>query len=331
MQVEIKNLSVVNKIIFVGFLLVVISLLDYLTGNEISFSIFYLLPIIFAGWFINIKSGILISVLSAILWFLSDYLNVHPYSNNLIPYWNAFVRLIFFISITYLLGRIKEEKEKEMEITQFVVHDLRSPLGNILSSLKLLSADDEEPPSENQKELIDLSISTGERMLIYINSLLDLGRLEAKKLPLNIDSVDVLEILMAAKEQVRQLSKEKNIEIKIDHNINKISADRNLLLRILVNLISNAIKVSKNGTEVAVSAARQHPNSVLLTVKDNGPGFSKKMETKLFEKYYQGSKVLVGSGIGLAFCKLAVEAHKGTISLDSIEGKGTIVSFIIPQ
>jgi signal transduction histidine kinase len=229
------------------------------------------------------------------------------------------------------LGLVKNEREKEKEITQFVAHDLRSPLSNILTSLKLLNEDEEEPPTENQKELIDLSISTGNRMLIFINSLLDLGRLEAKKLPLNIENIQVSKIIKAAVEQVALLAKEKRIEIKVDQNIDTMDADGNLLLRILVNLLSNAIKVSASETQVQVSVNQVDEKNILFSVKDQGPGFDKRLNKKLFRKYYQGSKIKAGSGIGLAFCKLAVETHLGHINIESIEGKGTTVSFVLPQ
>ena len=323
-----SQLSLFNKIIIVALLLAVITFLDYFTGNEISFSIFYLIPIIFAGWLISINAGILFSLVSAILWFLSDFLNDHPYSHYLIPYWNTIVGLAFFLCVTYLLGLIKNEREREKEITQFVAHDLRSPLANILTSLKLLN-EDEEPPTQNQKELIDLSISTGNRMLIFINSLLDLGRLEAKKLPLNITNVEVPQIIKAPVAQVTLLAREKSIDINVEQNIDNINADGNLLLRIIVNLLSNAIKVSDKGTQIKVTAKKLNESNCIFSIKDQGPGIDKRLQKKLFRKYLQGSKMIVGSGIGLSFCKLAVEAHKGYIKLESIEGKGTEVYFVL--
>lgn len=331
MQINSGQISLFSKIIIVTLLLGIITSLDYFTGNEISFSIFYLIPIIFAGWLISINAGILFSLISAILWFLSDFFNDHPYSHYLIPYWNTIVRLAFFLCVTYLLGLIKNEREREKEITQFVAHDLRSPLSNILTSLKLLNEDEEVPPTQNQKELIDLSISTGNRMLIFINSLLDLGRLEAKKLPLNITNVEVPKIIKAAVAQVTLLAREKSIDINIDQNIDNINADGNLLLRIIVNLLSNAIKVSGNGTQIQVAAKQLNENNFIFSIKDQGPGIDKRLQKKLFRKYLQGSKMIVGSGIGLSFCKLAVEAHKGYIKLKSIEGKGTEVYFVMPK
>jgi signal transduction histidine kinase len=330
MPIDLEQLSISKKIILTILLLTIITILDFITGNEISFSVFYLIPITFAGWYISRNVGIFISLLSAVLWFSTDFLNNSLYSHNLIPYWNALVRLAFFMSVTYLLGLVKSEREREKEITEFVVHDLRSPLANILTSLKLLNEDSEEPPTQNQKELIELSISTGNRMMIFVNSLLDLGRLEKKKLPLNIVNVEVSKIINTAIEQVKLLAQEKNIDIKINCLIENIRADGSLLLRIIVNLLSNAIKVSAKNTQIQVTAEKLDEKYNIFSVKDHGPGIEKGYEHKLFEKYFQGSSKMVGSGIGLAFCKLAVEAHKGHIKLESDEGKGTTVFFILP-
>jgi len=331
MPVDLVQLSIFKKIIITGSSLILITFLDFITGNEISFSVFYLIPITFAGWYISRNTGILLSLLSAVLWFSTDFLNNTLYSHNLIPYWNALVRLAFFISVTYLLGLVKNEREREKEITEFVVHDLRSPLANILTSLKLLNEDSEEPPTQNQKELIDLSISSGNRMMIFVNSLLDLGRLEKKKLPLNITNVEVSKIFNAAVEQVKLLAQEKNIDIKINCLIENISADGSLLLRIIVNLLSNAIKASNKNTQIQVTAEKLDGENYIFSVKDQGPGVEKGFENKLFGKYIQGSSKMVGSGIGLAFCKLAVEAHRGKIKMVSTEGKGTSVLFALPK
>lgn len=330
MPVDLEHLNGLKKIILTVLLLTMITFLDFITGNEISFSVFYLIPITFASWYISRNMGIFISLLSSVLWFSTDLLNDSQYSHNLIPYWNALVRLAFFISVTYLLCSVKNKREREKEITEFVVHDLRSPLANILTSLKLLNEDSEEPPTQSQKELIELSFSSGNRMMIFVNSLLDLGRLKKKKLSLNITNVEISKIVNEAVEQVKYIAQEKNIEIKINCLLEDISADGSLLLRIIVNLLSNAIKVSAKNTQIQVTAEKLDEKYNIFSVKDHGPGIENGYEHRLFEKYFQGSSKMVGSGIGLAFCKLAIEAHGGNIKLESIEGKGTTALFILP-
>ncbi len=327
----LERLSITKKIIVTGLSLICIAFLDFISGNEISFSIFYLLPITIACWYINRNTGLLISLLSAALWLFNDFQNNAVYSNYLIPYWNALVRLGFFLSITFLLDSIKNEREKEKDIMQFIVHDLRSPLSSILTSFKLLIEDNEEPLSKNQSELIELSTATGNRMLIFINSLLDLERLKKKKMPLHISKIDVPSVINTAKEQVKLLSKEKNIIINVNNQVEKINADDNLLLRILVNLLSNAIKVSNKNSQIEITVEKFDEKNIIFKVKDEGPGIPKGMENKLFGKFNQGSSAASGSGIGLTFCKLAAEAHGGYIKLESIEGAGTTVFFVLPE
>jgi diguanylate cyclase (GGDEF)-like protein len=95
--------------------LVLIGLVDYITGVEISLSIFYLFPILFITWKMGRKAGILMSVFGAIIWFISDNATTH-YSHFLIPYWNAFVRLGFFLITSFMLSKFKDELEKEKEL-----------------------------------------------------------------------------------------------------------------------------------------------------------------------------------------------------------------------
>lgn len=327
---NLQLLSISKKITVTCLLLIPITFLDFISG-ELSFSFFYLLPIAFATWYINRNTGLFFSVLSAVLWYTSDQFNNPIYSHHLIPLWNALVRLAFFISITLLLSLIKSEREREKEIIQFIVHDLRSPLASLLTSFKLLNEDNIEPLTRNQKELIDLNISTGNRMMIFINSLLDLDRLGRRRLPLMLINSDVSLIINSAVKQVKILAEEKNISIKINCLVENIRADANLLLRIIVNLLSNAIKESTKGTQIEIKSEHLDKTNIIFSVKDQGPGIPKGMEKKIFGKYIQGNSSSSGSGIGLAFCKLAVEAHKGYIKLESVEGKGTTIFFVLPQ
>jgi signal transduction histidine kinase len=329
MNNNLDEISNVKKILIAILLLILITFFDFFSGNEISFSIFYLIPIVFVSWYINRITGLLFSVFSAFLWFYNDLINQSFYSHYLIPYWNAMVRLGFFVLFTYLISSIKNEREREKEIIHFIAHDLRSPLASILSGFNLLN-DDEEPLTKNQKEVIDLNISSGNRMMIFINSLLDLGRLEKKKLPLNITKVNISETILESVDIVRFLAKEKNIELKISNKVDYTNADKTLLLRVIVNLLSNAIQVSNKNTEVEVSTKVFEENNIMFSVRDQGPGIPDELKEKLFNKYIQGSLMTSGSGIGLTFCKLAVEAHNGFMNFKNNEDTGTTVFFVIP-
>jgi hypothetical protein len=95
----------IKAIIFL--LVLIVGIIDYVTGVEISFSIFYLFPVFLASWFLNIRTGIAISVGSAMLWFSADILGGHSYTHPLIPFWNTMARLVIFISFTIIISRLK--------------------------------------------------------------------------------------------------------------------------------------------------------------------------------------------------------------------------------
>jgi diguanylate cyclase (GGDEF)-like protein len=114
-------------------LLGLIGLVDYITGIEISFSIFYLAPILFVTWKMGIKAGILMSVFGAIIWFISDNATTH-YSHFLIPYWNSLVRLGFFLITSIMLSKFKDELEKEKELGRI---DLLTGVSNSRSFYEL--------------------------------------------------------------------------------------------------------------------------------------------------------------------------------------------------
>jgi diguanylate cyclase (GGDEF)-like protein len=105
------------QIFWLGLVLIgVIGAVDHFTGNEISFSIFYLLPIIFVTWYAEQKVGYLICLISALVWFMIDFVSKSIYSHHLIPYWNAIVRLGFFFMVAYLLGGLKAHLQREQEL-----------------------------------------------------------------------------------------------------------------------------------------------------------------------------------------------------------------------
>jgi len=103
----------------VGFVLIgIIGTLDFLTGYELSFSVFYVIPIFLVTWFAGRKLGIMTSIVSAFVWFVADIVAAHPYSHALIPVWNSLIRLTFFLVITYLFSSLKNSTEREKELSR---------------------------------------------------------------------------------------------------------------------------------------------------------------------------------------------------------------------
>ena len=112
--------------------------IDYLTGSEFSFSVFYTLPIAIAAWFAGRRAGILTSFTAATCWLAADLLGGHAYVQPTIPFWNAAVRLGFFTIITVILSELRASRVRQEELSHFIVHDLRSPLSVIITGLTTL-------------------------------------------------------------------------------------------------------------------------------------------------------------------------------------------------
>ncbi|RPI75131.1 MAG: sensor histidine kinase, partial [Ignavibacteriales bacterium] len=281
MSFDGEEIGTPKKIIITILMLVIIILLDSITGNELSFSIFYLIPIIFAGWFLNRNYGIAVSVLGAGLWLISELLNKDMYTHNLVPYWNALARLGIFLCITYLINLVKSIRERERDIIHYIVHDLRSPLASILTGIKMLIEED-QPLTKREKQIIDLSIGTGNNMMMVINSILDLGRLEKKKMPINITQIDIPRILNETADQFRLTAELNRTEIKIICLHDKIKSDEILLRRILVNLLNNAIKFTEENTVVTLTAEKTDKGKIKFSISDQGMGIPDDMKMRLF-------------------------------------------------
>jgi len=161
-------------------------------------------------------------------------------------------------------------------------------------------------------------------------------RLESGLMPLQISEVNVKELVDLSLEQVALQAEQNQLTLATELNtdIERICADRELTVRVLVNLLGNAIKFSPASSVITVSVASTEANMLAFSVADQGPGIPKQWVRKAFDKFAQiearQAGAAVGSGLGLTFCQLAVEAQGGRISLKSDSGQGTTVTFTLP-
>jgi signal transduction histidine kinase len=319
----------------VAFLLVCfIGFCDYITGWELQFFIFYLCPIGIAAWFGNLSSGIYISLISLFTWGFLDIATGHLYTSMNIFVWNGSIRFIAFILFAFFLSKIRVLLETQRDYINFIVHDLRSPLVTVSSGLS--NMEDLTPLDDSQKATISICKVAVQRGLTLINSILDLSRLESKRMTLDIKNINMNEVLESSLEMVSVFAKNQNVLLKkqIDSCPENFYTDDLLLQRILVNLLTNAIKMSKAGDVVSVRATKTD-NKIMLSVTDQGRGFPDGSASKVFTKFIQfHGKVeggMAGSGLGLAFCKLAVKELGGEIKIESREHKGTKVTLLFPN
>ena len=329
-----EKLSKTQQIVITILLFIFIFSLDYVTGNEIAFSIFYLIPISLVAWSLGKNPGIIFSITGILFWIAADLLNETISINYVILLWNALVRLGFFLIVAFSLVSLKQKMKLEAELTNFIVHDLKSPLANILASLFLLKEEQIYQEDETQKEIIDISISSAEKMKSLITSILDLGQLESKNMPVKTEEININTVINNAINQIKSLANEKNIRISKLLNISIVNTDEYLLLRIISNLLSNAIKASPENSEIIIKTKNFGNNGVEFNIEDQGIGIKDGMENKIFNKYSQleirQSGIIEGSGLGLSFCKNAVESQGGNIWIENKQARGARVVFTLP-
>jgi signal transduction histidine kinase len=196
-----------------------------------------------------------------------------------------------------------------------------------------------DKPSQNQITYLKTCIRSCEELKEMIDSLLDIYKMEEGKMQLNIEQSDVETLIKDSMQPFFIKATEKQIVISHEHSDQNLSieVDRSLIKRVFANLINNAIRHTPSGGTIKISAdTYQNNGNIHVEVEDTGNGIAPAFHQKIFNKFEQvklrKSDVSVGaSGLGLAFCKLAVEAHGGKIWVESEgEGQGTNFQFILP-
>ncbi len=262
---------------------------------------------------------------------------VHPGQDRLRPV-EVHVKRIDIDGEPYLqwiLRDISERKELDelrADLTSMIFHDLRSPLGNVMSSLEMLQ---ESIPEDDVtlQSVLSIAERSSRRLSRLVESLLDLGQLEQGQAVLHEQRASMGEIVREAVEEVEPLADAKghDLSCEIGSDLPEVDLDVDMIRRVVINLLENAVKYTRSGGQIAVRAKRGE-GEVLVRVTDNGPGISQSHQEQLFQKFsrvhHEGRPK--GLGLGLAFCRLAVEAHSGRIWVESEEGVGTTFSFSLP-
>lgn len=229
-------------------------------------------------------------------------------------------------------GQQKLEELRD-NLTQMIVHDLRSPVGTISNSLQLLKGLWSDGESSRVMQLIDVASRATRRLLNLVDSLLDIHRLEAGQELADQQLISIKALIRSATDQVAFYAQRKRIRLQseLPDRLPVVMADRGMIERVLVNLMSNALRFTPVNGEVSVSAEAEE-GQLYVRVRDEGPGVAPKHQRQIFEKYsrVQVRNEVGGIGLGLAFCRLAVEAHGGRIWVESHGGRGSVFVFSLP-
>lgn len=223
------------------------------------------------------------------------------------------------------LERLEQTKR---DLTHMIVHDLKSPLAGVLGAIDYVTSGLLGPISEEQARILKVGAKSGHDLLRLIQNLLDIAKMEEGRLPLQQEAVEVKALAEACSESLDPGFRRGNRFVRVDAPKGLfVSADRDLLERVLTNLLSNALRHSPEGGEVLVGAAASGSDggTALVWVKDRGQGIPREYLQSIFEKFSQVGprQGRVGTGLGLTFCKLAVEAHGGRIWAESEAGQGS--------
>ena len=244
-----------------------------------------------------------------------------------------------------------EQKIEEIEglerlrddLVHALVHDLRNPLASIRSALSGLFQNDFEELSEYQQAMIEISYQGVRQMGRLVDNILEVNKLETKTFEIEPHKLSFSDLMTGVMERQKSLADEKKIELAVDKPENglEIEGDQKLLERLLQNLVDNAIKFTPMGGRVSLSASRRWIGKsgngqkgrkpiLIVQVRDTGPGINEDIRHHLFKKFAAGEGEESGTGIGLAFCKLAVQAHGGAIWFENHPGGGAVFSVLLP-
>jgi signal transduction histidine kinase len=218
------------------------------------------------------------------------------------------------------------------DLTRLIVHDLRNPLTAIAGYLDILTMSD---GNVERRNLLAITRSSTHRMQDLISTILDLQRLADGQVPLQRQPIDVAALLRSSAEEFAGWAQRdgRPIQLAAVPDLPPVDVDPDLLRRVVANLISNALKHTPEGTTITLAAQDDSlRHTLVLIVSDNGPGIPAEVLPRLFTRYARGAGVKEGgsSGLGLAFCRLAVEAHGGTITVDSAPDRGTTFTILLP-
>ena len=228
-----------------------------------------------------------------------------------------------------LLKNITEFHKMDVAKTTFlstISHELKTPISAILMSTQLLADTRVGRLNEEQQELSESIKDNGERLLSITSELLNMTQVESGKLQLNPIVTKPIELIDYALKANRVQADKFGINLEVDYptqKISKVFVDSEKIAWVLTNLLSNAIRYSAEGGRVVIGAKQVDEHMVELFVQDFGKGIDPRYHESIFERYFRvpGTKVQ-GSGLGLSISRDFVEAHGGTLTLDSAPGEG---------
>jgi len=255
----------------------------------------------------------------------------------------SFVNLLvgqaaFAIDNAQLFEQVREANEAKSEFMNTASHELKIPMTSIKGYAKLLQMGAVGQLSDQQQEFLNVISNNVDRMDRLVSDLLDVSRIEAGRIRLELQDVQISDVIHDVIETVQnQIEKKKlQLEVQIEDNLPEIRADYGRMVQIVTNLVSNAYKYTPEEGHIMVKACPHNGSieGIAVTVVDTGYGISEEDQASLFTNFFRSSDQNIrnepGTGLGLSITKKIVESHGGELTFESQLGKGTSFTFTIP-
>ncbi len=248
--------------------------------------------------------------------------------------WNESERALFCVA--HDISDRKRLEQLKQEFLAVISHELRTPLTSLQATLTLISHGLYGKLNESGEKRVRSAESSASRLIMLINDLLDIEKMETGKLSMTYTDAKISEIVDNSIEAVRGFAEDHEVTLKAPETLPiKVLVDSDRLIQVLVNLLSNAIKFSPKNSDVEIKI-EQSDRFTEVQVIDHGAGIPEGYEKKVFEKYEQvpasGQKTKVkGTGLGLPICRAIIEQHGGAIGVKPTDGGGSTFWFSIPR
>ena len=327
--------------------LALVAATDHLTGSEIVLPVFYLLPALLVAWRVSFGAAVLLSLLGGTATMIDDLLFGH-FSHPAIPVWNAVARVtvnVIAARVVFLLrqvnDRLRASEALREDMTNMLVHDLKNPLVAASLALQLFQrrrrtgADNSAQGQADQEELLRVAAESNERLRRLIEDILDVARAEAEEMPLSLEAVDLTDVVCQAVQEAAPVIErgERHLAESYPPDPLPVTVDSVKIGRVVGNLLDNAVKYSSPAGHIQVRVSPRD-GEALVSVHDDGPGVPPELQSAIFDKFGQAGAAQkdrrMSFGLGLAFARLAVEAHGGRIWVESAPEQGTTFTFALP-
>jgi signal transduction histidine kinase len=345
--------------------LAMIGIVEYMTGRDFALSAVYLVPICWASWSLGRSIGIMVAIAGAVTRFIADLKSGFVYPHPWIPYWNALMLFVLFLTVVYLLSafqtahyrleetverrtaalqaEIKERKRLETAKIQAerlaamgtmaaqVAHEVRNPLGSITLNLDLIFKEIDMLAGGNGhlpdegRTLVKDMRAEVHRIQCVIEDYLQFARLPK----VQRQPVDLNGFLDQKLAFLCSGLERANVKLRthFDPALTRINADAEQLWQTVLNLVRNSCEAMPDGGELTVSTSREGKKA-LLRVSDSGQGMTEEQVKRVFEPFFTTKKE--GTGLGLALVQQIATEHGGHIECESISGKGSTFTIFLP-